>query len=29
MEVEFDETKLTVAQIVLAANAKGYHPEIN
>jgi copper chaperone CopZ len=29
MEVEFDETKLTVAQIVLAANAKGYHPEIS
>jgi copper chaperone len=27
MEVEFDETKLTIAQIVAAANALGYHPE--
>ncbi len=28
MEVEFDETKLTVDQIIQAANAIGYHPEI-
>jgi copper chaperone CopZ len=28
MEVEFDETRLTIEQIVAAANAKGYHPEI-
>ena len=28
MEVEFDEAKLTVDQIILAANAIGYHPEI-
>lgn len=27
MEVEFDETKLSVDQIVKAANAIGYHPE--
>lgn len=27
MEVEFDETKLTVEQIILAANKIGYHPE--
>jgi copper chaperone CopZ len=27
MEVEFDETKLTVQQIITAANAIGYHPE--
>ena len=27
MDVEFDETKLTVAQIIQAANAIGYHPE--
>ncbi len=27
MEVEFDETKLTVEQIITAANAIGYHPE--
>ena len=27
MEVEFDETKLTVEEIVLAANKIGYHPE--
>ena len=27
MEVEFDETKLTVEQIVAAANEIGYHPE--
>jgi len=27
MEVEFDETKLTVQQIISAANAIGYHPE--
>ncbi len=28
MEVEFDEAKLTVDQIIQAANAIGYHPEI-
>lgn len=28
MEVEFDESKLTVEQIILAANAIGYHPQI-
>jgi len=28
MEVEFDETKLSVAQIIGAANARGYHPEV-
>jgi copper chaperone len=27
MEVEFDETRLSLAQIIAAANAKGYHPE--
>jgi copper chaperone CopZ len=27
MEVEFDETQLTVEQIILAANKIGYHPE--
>jgi copper chaperone len=27
MEVEFDEAKLTVQQIIRAANAIGYHPE--
>ena len=27
MEVDFDETKLTVQQIISAANAIGYHPE--
>ena len=27
MEVEFDETKLTVDQIIRAANVLGYHPE--
>jgi copper chaperone CopZ len=27
MEVEFDEAKLTVQQIISAANAIGYHPE--
>ncbi|MBI5352950.1 MAG: heavy-metal-associated domain-containing protein [Chloroflexi bacterium] len=27
MEVEFDETLLTVEQIILAANKIGYHPE--
>jgi copper chaperone CopZ len=27
MEVEFDEAILTVAQIITAANALGYHPE--
>ena len=26
MEVEFDETRLTVEQIIAAANALGYHP---
>lgn len=26
MEVEFDETKLTIEQIILAANEIGYHP---
>lgn len=26
MEVEFDDTKLTIEQIILAANAIGYHP---
>jgi len=28
MEVEFDEAKLTVDQIIQAANAIGYHPVI-
>jgi copper chaperone CopZ len=27
MEVDFDESKLSVEQIILAANAIGYHPE--
>ena len=27
MEVEFDETKITVDEIIAAANAIGYHPE--
>ncbi len=27
MEVDFDETKLSVAEIIAAANAIGYHPE--
>lgn len=27
MEVDFDEAKLTVQQIIRAANAIGYHPE--
>jgi copper chaperone CopZ len=27
MEVEYDETMLTVEQIVSAANSLGYHPE--
>ncbi len=27
MEVEFDETKVTIEQIISAANAIGYHPE--
>ncbi len=27
MEVDFDETKVTVEQIISAANAIGYHPE--
>jgi copper chaperone CopZ len=28
MEVEFDETKLSVEEIIAAANALGYHPEL-
>jgi len=28
MEVEFDETRLSVEQIISAANARGYHPEV-
>jgi copper chaperone CopZ len=28
LEVEFDETKLTVEQILAAANEIGYHPEL-
>ena len=28
MEVEFDETQLTVEQIIAAANALGYHPAL-
>ena len=28
MDVEFDETKLSVAEIITAANAIGYHPEL-
>jgi copper chaperone CopZ len=28
MEVEFDETRVTVEQIIAAANAIGYHPEL-
>jgi copper chaperone CopZ len=28
MEVEFDESKVSVEQIITAANAIGYHPEI-
>lgn len=27
MEVEFDETKVSIAQIISAANEIGYHPE--
>jgi copper chaperone len=27
MEVEFDETKVSVEQIITAANAIGYHPQ--
>jgi copper chaperone len=27
MEVEFDEKKVTIAQIIAAANEIGYHPE--
>jgi copper chaperone len=27
MEVEFDEAKVTLEQIIVAANALGYHPE--
>ena len=29
MEVEFDELKLSIPQIIQAANAIGYHPEVN
>ncbi len=28
MEVEFDEAQLSVEQIIAAANAIGYHPEL-
>ena len=28
MEVDFDETKLSVEEIIAAANAIGYHPEL-
>ncbi len=28
MEVDFDETRLTVEQIITAANAMGYHPKL-
>lgn len=28
MEVEFDETKVSVEHIIAAANAKGYHPQL-
>ena len=28
MEVDFDETKLSVDQIISAANILGYHPEL-
>ena len=27
MEVDFDETKVSVQEIIAAANAIGYHPE--
>ena len=27
MEVEFDETKLSIEEILRAANALGYHPQ--
>ena len=27
MEIEFDENKLSIEQIIAAANAIGYHPE--
>jgi copper chaperone len=27
MEIEFDETKVTLEQIIQAAHALGYHPE--
>ena len=27
MEVDFDETRLSIEQIISAANAIGYHPE--
>jgi copper chaperone CopZ len=29
MEVDFDESKLSVEQIIAAAIAIGYHPELN
>lgn len=28
MEVEFDENKLSIEQIIAAANSIGYHPEL-
>ena len=28
MDVEFDETQMSVEQIIQAANAIGYHPEV-
>jgi len=28
MEVDFDETKVSVLEIIAAANAIGYHPEL-
>lgn len=27
MDVEFDEAQISIAQIIQAANALGYHPE--
>lgn len=29
MEVDFDESKVSIEQIITAANAIGYHPESN
>ena len=29
MEVDFDEAKVSIEQIIKAANALGYHPEPN